>query len=69
MRDLHALAVIVREIATELLIDQLETGDAVNVAKNAELVRCCNLVTSSNIAVPTEAIDYIYSIAKAWDLA
>lgn len=69
MRDLHALAVVVREIATELLIDQLEAGDAVNVAKNAKLVRCCNLVTSSNTAVPTEAIDYIYSVAKAWDLA
>lgn len=71
MRGINVLATLVREVATDLIIDQVETGDTVNAIKNAKLIRSCNtvaLLAEQDYAKHAEAIADIYTMAVLWEL-
>lgn len=71
MIGLNVLATLVREVATDLIIDQLETGDTVNAIKTAKLIRSCNtvaLLTEQGYAKHAEAVADVCSMAVAFEL-
>lgn len=71
MRGINVLAMLVREIATDLVIDQIEAGDIANATKNAKLIRSCNtvaLLAEQDYAKHVEAVADVYSMAVIWEL-
>lgn len=71
MRGINVLAMLVREIATDLVIDQIEAGDIANAAKNAKLIRSCNtvaLLAEQDYDKHVEAVAGVYSMAVIWEL-
>lgn len=71
MRGINVLAMLVREIATDLVIDQIEAGDIANATKNAKLIRSCNtvaLLAEQDYAKHAEAVADVYSTAVMWEL-
>ena len=72
MRGINVLATLVREVATDLVIDQIAAGDAINAIKNAKLIRSCNtvaLLVEQDYAEHAEAIADVYTMAVLWELA
>lgn len=71
MRGINVLAMLVREVATDLIIDQVEAGDTGNALKNAKLIRSCNIVAllaEQDYTKHAEAIADVYSMAVVWEL-
>ena len=71
MKTIQEIAVTVREVATDLVIDQLKYGDYTFAEVNAKLIRSCNRVeklTEQDYAVNITAISDIYIIACEWDI-
>lgn len=71
MRGINVLAALVREVATDLIIDQVEAGDTGNAIKNAKLVKSCNtvaLLAEQDYAKHAEAIADVYTMAVLWEL-
>lgn len=71
MKTIQEIAVTVREVATDLVIDQLKYGDYKFAEINAELIKSCNVVeklTKQDYAANAIAIGAVYAIACEWDI-
>ena len=71
MKTIQEIAVTVREVATDLVIDQLKYGDYTFAEVNAKLIKSCNVVeklTEQDYAANATAIGAVYTIACEWDI-
>jgi len=71
MKAIRAIAMLVREVATDLVIDQIASGDYFNAAKNAKLIKSCNIVSTiepADYAKHAEAVADVYSMAVIWEI-
>lgn len=71
MKTIQEIAVAVREVATDLVIDQLKFGDYVFAETNAKLIRSCNIVeklTKQEYAAHATAIGDVHDIAYEWGI-
>lgn len=71
METMQEIAIAVREVATDLVIDQLKFGDYAFAERNAELIRSCNIVeklTEQEYAAHAKDIGYVYTLAYEWDM-
>lgn len=71
MKTIQEIAVAVREVATDLVIDQLKFGDYAFAKSNAKLIKSCNIVeklSEQEYAANATAIGDVYTIAYEWDI-
>lgn len=71
MKTVQEIAVTVREVATDLVIDQLKYGDYKFAEINAKLIRSCSIVeklAEQDYAANAAVIGDIYAIAYEWDI-
>lgn len=71
MKTIQEIAVTVREVATDLVIDQLKYGDYTFAEVNAKLIRSCNRVeklTEQDYTANAAVIGDVYAIACEWDI-
>lgn len=71
MKTIQEIAVTVREVATDLVIDQLKFGDYKFAEVNAKLIKSCNVVeklTEQDYAANATAIGAVYTIACEWGI-
>lgn len=71
MKGINMLSILVREVATDLLNDQLAFNDLAMASKNAKLIKSCNIVeflkVEQYIDYPEQIAD-VYSMAVIWEL-